>query len=217
MSNSLALVFSLAAVWCLHGCVGRMYTLPVKYESPGLTGPKAGSDAGAVTLFLPRVEDRRTGTIRSLNVCLQEIGNTYQTDRPPIEIVQEALVTELGRSDVRVTSAVETAQGTLRGQLKQFEHCTDDSSYTVDARVELYGTESAGLLWSGDLYGRVVFSAGSSLSADYERKVTTGFSQALTQAVQKLNQPGFTRALRSLTGGSPPLPSGGASQPPPIY
>lgn len=221
VSHRLALVFSLTAVWCLPGC--QTFTLPVKYESPDMARPVAGSDAGVVTLFFSPVEDRRTRAIHSLNVCLKEFASTYQTDRSPVEIVHEALVTELSKSGVRMTSTVEGAQGTLRGQLKQFEHCTNDTSYTVDVHVDLYGTENAGVLWSGDLYARVIFSSGSSLSTDYERKVNIGFSRALTEAIPKVNQPSFTRALKSLAVGSPALPSGGASKPaaadvpPPIY
>jgi hypothetical protein len=127
------------------------------------------------------------------------------------------MATELSMLGIRVASLADAAQGTLRGQLKQFERCGTDESFTVDAHVDLFGTDGVQLVWSGELYGKTVVSSGGSGSADYERNLTTGFSRALTEAVQKLNQPGFMRAVKSLGGESPPLPSGGASTPPPIY
>lgn len=209
------MIVTLLVLECLTGCVSSPNNLPVRYEATGIPNTVAGSD-GKTTLFFPTIEDRRTGSIRSLNTCFQGGGLTFQTDRPPAVIVHEALTTELSVLGVGVTPLAGGAQGTLRGQLKKFEVCQDDGSYQVETHVELYGTDGESL-WAGDLYGRTVHSSGSSLSADFERNLTTGFSQALTEAVQKLNQPGFLRALKSLARESPALPSGGASPPPPVY
>jgi len=214
MQNRAALICSLTAGWFLPGCV--TYTLPVKYEAPGQAKAVSGSDPARVALYLPPVVDRRTSGMRSLNVCMQGGALTFQTDRPPAEIVHDALESELSLLGIGVASISGGAQGTLRAQIKQFETCQSDDSFTVDAHVELFGLERESL-WAGELQSRALYRSGSSTSADFERNLTAGFSRALTEAIQKLNHPGFMRAVKSLGGELPPLPSDGASPPPPIY
>jgi hypothetical protein len=215
--DCLRVLHVLVLLCCLQGC--ETFTLNVAYQPTGTAQTTVGSDNTPVTLFLPPVEDQRSQGIRSLNVCFVGGAHTYQTDRPPTDIVREALATELSLLGVRVSSTATDAQASFKGVLRRFEQCLSEESSTIEIQAELHAQEGSRLLWGGTLQNQVVKKSGSAYSPTFAAILSAGLSQALSAAVQQLGQnSSFAQAVANLRGRVPMRPSPDlAFPPPPIY
>lgn len=197
-------VLHILVLFCyVQGC--QTFTLKVAYQPTDAARPLLDSENTPVTLFLPPVEDQRTNGAQSLNVCFAGSANTYRTDRPPTDIVRDALAAELTRLGVRVSRTAIDTQGRFKGALKRFEVCRTNGTSTVEIQAELRVQEGASVLWSESLKSKIDLPDFSVTSPTFEADLSSGVSHTLSAAVQQLAQnSGFAQALANLTG-RPPL------------
>ena len=166
------------------GCGG---TMSVKYSPSGFSQPVIDKSQSELSIYVPPFKDNRSSD--------RVFWNGDGTNRPPPEILSEALLMELQRLGVKLTRNLKKAQGYIQGTLTTFNVADNFFVLAGDVKfsLELFKVDGNLSVWKHEFQGK---ASGSPTGSN---PISSTLSTALNNSLNRLAySEGFADAMVSL-------------------
>ena len=178
------LLVLLVGLAMLTGCGG---TMSIKYSPAGFYQPVIDKNQSELSIYIPPFKDNRSSDA--------VFWNGGGTNRPPTEILREALLMELQRLGVKLARSLQKSQGYIQGTLTSFNVANNILVLVGDVKfsLELFKVDGNLSVWKHEFQGK------ASVSPTGSNPNSSTLSTALNNSLNRLAySEGFADAMVSL-------------------